>query len=232
MGADVDVGQSGAIGQREAEGRLEPALSAPSLEDVGDGAGAERVAFEGDGDGGGELLRSVVVEEGEEAGGVRAERLAAFGEALEERGGDGDGDTEAVAGGVVVGLAGGGEQPLEVRGVLDGLRGVVAAAMLGELGLPVEDADAGGAGHERERFPDVGVGNRVGVAVEADVGGLSGADGADEVGLEGMRGQGQEAGLLLGPDVGDGAMAQVLVWRSIFPFSFPRPGVQGRGAKW
>ena len=93
-----------------------------------------------------------------------------------------------------VGLAGGGEEPFEALGVLDGLPGVVAASMAGELGLPVEDADAGGAGHERERLPDVGVGNRVGVAVEADVGGLPGADGADEVGLEGMRRPGQQAG--------------------------------------
>ena len=94
-------------------------------------------------------------------------------------------------------------------GVLDGLPGVVAAAVAGELGLPVEDADAGGAGHEGEGLPDVGVGNRVEIAVEADVGGLSGADGADEVGLEGMSGQGQEAGLLLDPDVGDGAVGLV-----------------------
>ena len=41
-------------------------MSAPSLEDVGDGAGAERVAFEGDGDGGGEL---VVDEGGDEVDG-------------------------------------------------------------------------------------------------------------------------------------------------------------------
>ena len=33
-------------------------------------------------------------------------------------------------------------------GVLDGLSGVVAAAMAGELGLSVEDADAGGAGEQ------------------------------------------------------------------------------------
>ena len=219
--------QTGPVGQGEPEGRLESALPASGFEDVGDGAGAEGVAFEGDGDGGGELLRSVVVEQGEEPGGVRAEWLAAFGEAVEERGGGGDGDAEAVAGGVCVGLAGGGEEPFEVLGVFDGLPGVVAAAMAGELGLPVEDADAGGAGHEGERLPDVGVGNRVGVAVEADVGGLPGADGADEVGLEGMCRQGQQAVLLGGPDVGDGEVGLVGV-----PASFPRPGVQGRGAKW
>ena len=94
-------------------------------------------------------------------------------------------------------------------GVLEGLSGVVAAAMAGELGLSVEDADAGGAGEQGERLADVGVGNRVGIAVEADVGGFARADGADEFGLEGMGGERQEAGLLFGPDVGDGTVRLV-----------------------
>ena len=72
MGADVEVSQTGPVGQGEPEGRLEPALSAPRLEDVGDGAGAEGVAFEGGGDGGGEFLGAVVVEESEQPGGVWA----------------------------------------------------------------------------------------------------------------------------------------------------------------
>ena len=37
-------------------------------------------------------------------------------------------------------------------------------------------------------FSDVGVGNRVEIAVEADIGGLAGADDAHQVGLEGMSG--------------------------------------------
>ena len=52
----------------------------------------------------------------------------------------------------------------------------------------VEDADAGGAGYQGERLSDVGVGNRVEIAVEADIGGLAGADDAHQVGLEGMSG--------------------------------------------
>ena len=56
----------------ESEGRLVAALAASGFEDVGDGAGAEGVAFESDGDGGGQLLRPVVVEQGEQSGGVRA----------------------------------------------------------------------------------------------------------------------------------------------------------------
>ena len=53
MGPDVDVLQPWAIGQGESEGRLAAALPASGFEDVGDGAGAEGVAFESDGDGGG-----------------------------------------------------------------------------------------------------------------------------------------------------------------------------------
>ena len=73
-------------------------------------------------------------------------------------------------------------------GVLDGLAGVVAAAMAGEDVLSVEDADAGVAGREGQWFSDVGVRDGVEIAVEADVGRLAGADGAYEFGLEGMCG--------------------------------------------
>ena len=100
-------------------------------------------------------------------------------------------------------------------GVLDGASGVVGAVVASELGLAVEDADAGSAGEQGQRLSDVGVGNRVEIPVEADVGGLSGADGADEVGLEGMGRERQEAGLLLGPDVGDGAVGQLGVAASV-----------------
>ena len=155
-----------------------------------------------------------------------------------------------------------------MAGVLDGLCGVVAAAVAGELGLLIEDADAGVAGEQRQGLSDVGVGDGVEIAVEADIGGLSGADGADEFGLEGMGGEREQPGLLFGPGVGDGAVRhlgvaplvgdpvapapelvvevvevsegpggeegvlEVLDLSLDFPFSLPRPGVQGRGAKW
>ena len=146
MRPDVEVLQSGSVGQGEAERGFESALSPSGFEDVGDGAGAEGVAFEGYVDGGGQLLRPVVVEQGEQPGGVRSQRLSAFGEPLEERGGGGDGGAKAVAGGVGVGLAGGREQAFQMRGVFNGQRGIVGAVMVGQLGLSVEDADAGGAG--------------------------------------------------------------------------------------
>ena len=65
MGPDIEVSQSGSVGQREPQRGFESALSASGFEDVGDGAGAEGVAFEGECDGGGQLLLPVVVEQGE-----------------------------------------------------------------------------------------------------------------------------------------------------------------------
>lgn len=115
----------------------------------------------------------------------------------------------AVAGGVCVGLTGGDEQVFQMGGVLDDQPGVEGAVMIGQFRLTVEDADAGGAGDQGERFADVGVGNRVEIAVEADVGGLAGADHAHQVDLEAMCGQRQQGGLLLGPDIGDGSVALV-----------------------
>ena len=169
MGPHVEVPQFRAVGQGESEGRFLSSPSASGFEDVGDGPGAEGVLFEGDGDGGVEFAGSVVVEQGEQSGGVWPQGFAALGEALEEGVGGGDGGSEAVAGGVGVGLAGRGEQPFEMGGVLDGPSGVVAAP----VGGPVRSSRRG-CGCGRRRRPG----------------------------------------------------------RSTFPFSFPRPGVQGRGAKW
>ena len=78
--------------------------------------------------------------------------------------------------------------------------------MAGELGLLVKDADSGVAGEQGQGLADVGVGDGVEIAVEADVGGLAGADDAHEFGLEGMGGERQQPGLLVGPDLGDGAV--------------------------
>ena len=83
MRRDVEIADARAIGQRERDRRLLPALPAPGFEQVRDGAGAEGVALERARDGGGQFLRAVVVEQREQAGGVGAERFAARGEPLE-----------------------------------------------------------------------------------------------------------------------------------------------------
>ena len=70
MGPDVEVPQSGSVGQSEAERWFESAPSPSRFEDVGDGAGTGGVSLEGVGNGGGEFLRPVIVEESEQPGGV------------------------------------------------------------------------------------------------------------------------------------------------------------------
>ena len=64
-------------------------------------------------------------------------------------------------------------------------------------------------GDEGERPADQRVGDRVVVAVEADVRRLAGADRAEEVAGEGMRGERQQARALLGQGVGDALLAAV-----------------------
>ena len=174
---------------------------------MGDRAGAEGVAREGRGNRCGELLRPVVVKQGEEMHGVRAQRLAARREAVEEGHGGRHRHAEPVPGGVDVGLARGREQPVQMRGVFDGLPGVVTALMAGELGLAVEEPDGGRARHERERTPHVRVGNRVLVPIEADVGRLARAHRAQPVRLKRVRRQGEQPGLFLRQHVSDRPVA-------------------------
>ena len=70
VGPDVEVAEPRSVGQGEPERGLESAPSPAGFEDVGDGAGAEGVSLEGVVDGGGQLLRPVVVEQREQPGGV------------------------------------------------------------------------------------------------------------------------------------------------------------------
>ena len=203
MGADIEVAHAGPVRQREGQRRRAAVLAPADLQQMGDGAGAEGIAREGGGDRGGELLRPAVVEQGEEAPGVWAERLATGRKALEEGGGGRDRHAEPVPGGVDVGLLGGGEQALEMRGVFDGLPRIVTAPMAGQLGVAVQDPDGGGARHERQGPAHVRVGNRVEIPIEADVGRFAGAYGAHHVRLKGVRGQGEQPGLFLRQHVGN-----------------------------
>ena len=94
-----------------------------------------------------------------------------------------------------------------MRQVVDRLAGVVAARVAGDHLAAGDDPHGRRAGQEGERPADVRVGNRIAIAVEADVGRLAGRDGAQHIGREGMRGQRQEPRLLLGEDLRDGLIA-------------------------
>ena len=207
MRGDLEVTDARTVGQDHGNGRPRAAVAAPGFEDVRDGAGAQRVAGEREFDGGGEFLWPIVLEQGEQPNQMRSEHVAAFGEAGEQGGGDRDGQAQAVARAGRIDLLGGREEAVDMRRVLDGLAGVVTPRMARDLVGARHDPDGGGVGQERERAADVDVGNRVTVAIEADVRQFAGDDGAHQLGLEGMRGQRQEPRLLLREDLGDGLVA-------------------------
>ena len=119
MRRDVEIADAGAIGQRDRDRRLQAALPPAGFEDVRDGAGAEGVALEGAVDGGAEFLRAVVVEQGEQARGVDAERFAARGQALEQRGDRRDRQAQPVARTRRIGLARGRDEAGDMRLLLD-----------------------------------------------------------------------------------------------------------------
>ncbi len=71
--------------------------------------------------------------------------------------------------------------------------------------VTIDHADGRFRGHEREWFPDERVRDGVIVAVEANVGRLARGDGLHVARVERMLGQRQEALLLVGEGLGDGA---------------------------
>lgn len=130
--------------------------SASRFEDVGNGADPEDDSFEGDGVDGGELLRPVVVEQGEEPNGVDAQRFSPPASRRRSR--------------VLWALAWrAARNPSRFSGPRWSAR-CRSSGMAGEVGLPVEVKDECGAGHEREPLSDVGVANRAEIEVEAYVG--------------------------------------------------------------
>jgi hypothetical protein len=81
MRGDGEVADARTDGQDHRHRRRGAAVAAPSFEEVGDEAGAHRVAREGERDGGGEFLWPIVLEEREQPDQMRSEHVAALGEA-------------------------------------------------------------------------------------------------------------------------------------------------------
>ena len=146
MRSDIEVADAGTIGQRHRDGRLEAPLSPTRFEDVGDGAGAQRVALERALDGRGEFLWAVIVEQGEQSHTVGPQRLAAGGQALEKPGGDGHGEPQPVARRRGIVLARGGDQTGDVGLLFDGRVGVIAADVPRDLVGAGEGTRAVGVG--------------------------------------------------------------------------------------
>jgi len=209
MGRDPQVAHAGIGGQHEGDRRRLPTGAAALLEDVGDRGGADGAAADRLRQGRIEGAGADLVEQVQQARRLAGERLAAAGEGVEEGVGVGAGVPEAVAAPEVVGPALLGDEGRQVGLVLDALAAIVAAGMAGDLGGAVQEAHRMLGGDQRERLADQGVGDRVVVPVEADVRGLAGADGAQEVAGKRMLGKRQEPGLLLGEGIDDPLLAPV-----------------------
>ena len=207
MRGDGQVTDARTVGQDHGHRWGRAAVAAPGVQDVGDGSGAQRVTPEGDLDGGGEGLGPIVLQERQQPDQMGSEDIAALGQAGQERGGDRDGEAQAIAGARGIRLLGGREEPGEMRRVLDRLSAVVAADMARDLVEARDDPNRGRAGQERERATHVGMGNRVPVAIEGDVRQVAGHDRPHQFGLEGMRGQRQEPRLLCREDLRDRLVA-------------------------
>ena len=143
MRRDIEIADARAIGQRERDRRLLPALAAARFQNVRDGAGAEGIALERAGDGGAEFVRAIVVEQGQQAGGVDAQRFAAGGQALQQGGDRRDREPQPVARTRRIRLARGGDQAGDMRRLLNRLPGVVAAGMARDLVGAGDQADRG-----------------------------------------------------------------------------------------
>lgn len=135
---------------------------------------------------------------------MHAQRFPARRQVLEQRGDQRDGDAEAIAPARRIGLARDREQAFEVRQISNRLPRVVAPRVPRDLLRTGDEAHGRRAREQRERPADMRVRNRIAIPVEVDVRGLAGDDGAQHLGVEGMRGQREEARLLLREDLRDG----------------------------
>ena len=155
--------------------------------------------FEGDG--------SVGVEQLDETAGEDAEVVGVFGGGGEQGLGRRGGVVEAVGGAVCAGVSFLALERFDVSGVFDLLSSVERARMGSEHGAGVEDAHGLEGGRDDKGASHVAVRNRVIVCIESRVGGLSHLDLDTLFAGEGVVGQCEQMGALLGEDVGDGAPA-------------------------
>ena len=149
----------------------------------------------------------VGVEQLDESAGEDAEVVVAFGGGGEQGFRRRGGVMEAVGGAVCAGESFLALKCFDVSGVFDLLSTVEGTAMSGEHDAGVEDAHGLEGGRDDEGASHVAVRNRVIVCIESRVGGLSHLDLDALFAGEGIVGQCEQMGALLGEDVGDGALA-------------------------
>lgn len=207
MGLDGEVLHAGVIGEDERHDGPEPAAPPLLVEEMGDGAGAGRLAGQRGVDGRGQGRRAMLVEQVAEPAELRDAAIAVGRPLREEPVQRGDGLSQPLSGGDWAGGALLGGQCGDMGGILDDHAGVVAARVAGDLGRAIDDAHGGRVGQQRDGALHARVGNRIAIAIEADVGLLAAADRAHQRRLEGMGRLGQQHALLLSEDLRDGLIA-------------------------
>jgi hypothetical protein len=205
----VGISDARVIGEHRRERDRGPSSASPLVENVGDGLGGEGVALVGGHDGVVEVGGAVLVKQSEEPRGGAAEVSAVDGDLFEERHGvracDGESSPSSMLACVslVVGKAS------EVLFLLDGLAALVAARMVSDDGVAVEDANPDLGGDEGQGLSDESVRDGVVVGVEADIGSFPRGNGADKVAGKGVRGRRQEPRPLEVEGGRDGALVDV-----------------------
>jgi hypothetical protein len=207
VGGDAELAHARILGPDDVDRRRQPARPPALIEEVRDGDGAEGAPGEGLAEGGVERAGAHLVEEPEQLGRWSDQRLAAEGERVEECGGVRAGLAEAITAAECMRAALLGDERGQMGVVVDPLPAIIAARVAGDLPVPVEDPHDLFGGDEGEGAADERVRDRVVVAVETDVRGLAGRDGAEERARERVLGQRQEPWLLFGERLGHALLA-------------------------
>src|SRR5215831_2964550 len=116
------------------------------------------------------------------------------------------------------------EEGVDMRAVFDGLPAPPAAGVLGDGDAVGQDADAGVIGAQQDVVADEAAVHRVGVGVEVDAGFLGHDHRQDEIGVEGVLGQGTKPGTL-DEEAFRGALARSAVNAGIGGFRGPGEGL-------
>ena len=137
----MQVGEVGPTGEIDGQRRPLSRAAVSQRQEVGDRGGARRLAVQCLAYGGAHLGGAVVVEQGQELGGLAADGLAAGAGGLEEGFDLGDRAQEAGVGGMTQGAPLVFQQGLFVGGVGDFFVAAVATRVASDLAGAVEDAD-------------------------------------------------------------------------------------------
>ena len=202
MGHDVAI--VGVRGQLNVDGNGTAALHPQAIAGNGQRAGVAQTASDHLGDGGGEDLVAVQVEELDGAGDLDGEAWARERPAFEEDAEGGRDGAKAITPLEITRGAPLGDKGRAVLGLLDHLALAVIALVVRDTGGPVEHAHGHVIGHQREGAIGVVRRDGVPVGVEANEGLGVGADRLDPVGVGQRLGQREEAVALFGEHVGDG----------------------------